>query len=142
MTSALERVNGLWSGWLVAGAVEVGEPVERFGGGVVAVGEIEAVQIAERFPCGFEPWVLGEQRVETSAVRVGLRRLSGPWLSLNPPIGCWWVRGSRAGVGLDRFGSGRVVGGCLRACWVRGGGVVRGCRRWVCVGASVPGGAV
>ena len=31
---------------------------------------------------------------------------------------------------------------CVWACWAGGAGVVWGCRRWVCVGASVPGCAV
>ena len=63
-------------------------------------------------------------------------------LSLNPPIGLWRAWVSRVGGGLGWCG---VVGGvvwCVWACWGRGVGVVWACRRWVCVGASVPGCAV
>ena len=69
----------------------------------------------------------------------------GQVLSLNPPIGLWWARDFWVGGGL---GWRRVVGGVNRpglvclGVWAGGAGVVWGCRRWVCVGASVPGCAV
>ncbi len=90
-----------------------------------------------------------EEQPDTSpvAARVGRQSsgvpswFSGIGLSLNPPIGLWWARDFWVGGGL---GWRRVVGGvvwCVWACWGRGAGVVRGCRRWVCVGAPVPGGS-
>ena len=59
-------------------------------------------------------------------------------LNLNPPIGCWraWVAGLMPGWG--RVGP---SGGVLGRVGLGMGGVL-GCRRWVCVGASVPGGVV
>ena len=41
----------------LAGLVEVAEPVERFEGAVVVIGEVEAVELLECLPAGFKPWV-------------------------------------------------------------------------------------
>ncbi|WP_428122219.1 DNA methyltransferase [Candidatus Poriferisodalis sp.] len=79
---------------------------------------------------------------------LALQRMGWRWLETyiwSKPESTDWLlvsAGFWAGGGL---GSRRVVGGvvwCVWACSARGAGVVRGCRRWVCVGASVPGCAV
>ena len=51
-----------------AGGVEVGEPVERFEGAIVVVGEVEAVEFLEGFPAGSQPWVGGEELIEAGLV--------------------------------------------------------------------------
>ena len=52
----------------LAGGVEVSEPVERFEGAIVVVGEVEAVELLEGIPAGSQPWVGGEELGEAGLV--------------------------------------------------------------------------
>ena len=65
-----ERVDGAAGLGYLPAAVDVGEPVERFEGAFAVLREIEAVQLAERVPCRFEPRVGLEQGVEPLALGV------------------------------------------------------------------------
>ena len=63
-----EGVDGVAELGDLAGGVDVGEAVERCHRAFVVVGEIEAVQFAERVPGCFEPWMGGEQDVKAGLV--------------------------------------------------------------------------
>ncbi len=62
-----EGVNGAAELGCLAGAVDVGEPVEGFEGAFGVPREIELVQLAERVPGCFEPGVGLEEGVEAFA---------------------------------------------------------------------------
>ncbi len=63
-----ERVDDVAELGYLAGAVDVREPVERFEGAFSVLGEVEAVQLAERCPCSLEPRVGGEEAVEACSL--------------------------------------------------------------------------
>ena len=54
----------------LTGGVEVGEPIESFERAVTVIGEVETVQFLECVSPGLEPWVGGEELVETGPVGV------------------------------------------------------------------------
>ena len=66
-----ERVDGVVVLGQLAGLVEVAEPPEGFEGAVIVVGGVEAVELLECLPAGFEAGVGVEQLVEAGAVGVG-----------------------------------------------------------------------
>ena len=66
-----ERVDGVVVLGQLAGLVEVAEPPEGFEGAVIVVGGVEAVELLQGLPAGFEAGVGVEQLVEAGAVGVG-----------------------------------------------------------------------
>ena len=66
-----ERVDGVVVLGQLAVLVEVAEPPEGFEGAVIVVGGVEAVELLEGLPAGFEAGVGVEQLVEAGAVGVG-----------------------------------------------------------------------
>ena len=64
--------------------VEVAEPPEGFEGAVIVVGGVEAVELLEGLPAGFEAGVGVEQLVEAGAVGVGEGVASAQQLESGP----------------------------------------------------------
>ena len=97
-----EGVDGVAELGDLPGAVDVREPVERFEGAVAVVGEVQVVQLAERFPRGPQPGVGSEQLVEPFLLGIfaggGARRPAPPMRppasspASSPPGGVWLPR--------------------------------------------------
>ena len=86
-----------WYSGQLAVLVEVAEPPEGFEGAVIVVGGVEAVELLEGVPAGFEAGVGVEQLVEAGAVGVGEGVASAQ--QLEPGSEHLGVEG-----GLDAFG--------------------------------------